>query len=548
MPRTCWAIELGTTNSLAARWVGTHAETVRLDSICSVDPTWNTPLIPTVVCLQDENRGYIGAQALVADEVLRATYAGRLTPLARCFKKVLARDSRQAVAEIDGQAVSARQCATVFLREIVSEIGECEGLLGDAAIPQWNLVRRVFAWLRRKGPISDLTMTAPIESFEAYRMELQGIARKLGTTQVRIIDEPVAAALGYGIDLTDDRNLFVVDFGGGTLDLAIVRTTLAQSPGARSRAPGHRKAEVIAARGLEIGGETIDDWISDLACRELTAHADRLRPIIRSQAEAVKKELSGKVLASDYALFTLPGGESVELPRQRFLDELSARGLYTILDTITDAVLADARHRLSAADLDAVLLVGGSTLLPGVRDHFERRFGAERVHYWKPFEAVVEGAAIYGAGYHVDQIIHHDYAIRVFNERANAPQYELLIKRGTAYPTTQGFETRYYKVAPRQKLFSLPVCEVGLAGRLALKWDRQTNGQFYWQPEGTEEQDCVMVLNEGDAVRLNPPGSGDKARLRVDFTIDNERWLCATVHDLLRGKDLRSNDRVSRLR
>jgi hypothetical protein len=57
-----------------------------------------------------------------------------------------------------------------------------------------------------------------------------------------------------------------------------------------------------------------------------------------------------------------------------------------------------------------------------------------------------------------------------------------------------------------------------------------------------------MALNEGDAIRLYPPGSGSQARLRVDFTIDGERWLCATVHDLLRDRDIRTNERVIRLR
>lgn len=548
MTRKHWSIDLGTTNSLIARWLGTHAETVRLEDVCELDPAWNTPLIPSVVCFEDENRGFIGKQAFAAEEVMRASFAGRLTPVARSFKRVLARDSRQAVAEVGGQSITARQCTTLFLRELLRATAERERLLTGDAIPRWNLLRRFVAWARREGFVNDLTMTAPIESFEAYRMELQSIARQLGVQHFRTLDEPVAAALGYGVDLTDDRNLLVVDFGGGTLDIALVRTTLSDSPGARAKGVGHRKAEVLAARGLNLGGETVDEWVTDMACARLRAHSDKLRPLLRSQAEAVKKELSGKVLTTEDTVFSLPGSEALVVSRQDFLQVLEGHGLYQSLQTVAEATLGDAKHRLSVADIDAVLLVGGSTLLPGVRDLFERLFGANLVHYWKPFEAVVEGAAIYGAGYYVDQIIHHDYAIRVFSERSNSPQYEMLIKRGTAYPTPKGFETRYYKVAPRQQLFSLPVCEVGLAGRLALGWRRQPNGHFYWNPQGSEEEECVMVLNEGDAIRLYPPGAGDRARLRVDFTIDDERWLCATVHDLLRDRDVRTNDRVIRLR
>jgi molecular chaperone DnaK (HSP70) len=548
MTGTHWSIDLGTTNSLIARWMGTHAEAVHLEDICEREPAWNTPLIPSVVCFEDENRGYVGKKAYAAEEVMRATFAGRLTPLARSFKRVLARDSRQPVAEVGSQTISARQCAAVFLREILRETAERELSLTSHAIPRWNLIRRTLAWLRREGMVNDLTMTAPIDSFEAYRMELQNICRKLGVKHFRTLDEPVAAALGYGVDLTEDRNLLVADFGGGTLDIALVRTALSSAPTPRARGVGHRRAEVIAARGMNLGGETVDEWVTDMACAKLYAHAETMRPAIRAQAEQVKKELSGKVLTTQETFFRIPGGDEIVVSRQEFLDALQARGLYEKLEAVTGAVIGDARHRLSIADIDEVLLVGGSTLLPGVRELFERLFGANRVRYWNPFQAVVEGAATYGAGYYVDQIIHHDYAIRVYSESANSPQYELLIKRGTAYPTPEGFETRYYAVAPRQQLFSLPVCEVGLAGRLALEWRQNRNGHYYWQPKGTEEAECVMALNEGDAIRLYPPGAGNQARLRVDFTIDGERWLCATVHDLLRNKDIRTNDRVIRLR
>lgn len=546
--QTHWAIDLGTTNTLVARWMGTHAETVPLEQICEHEPAWKTPLVPSVIFFEDMHRGYIGRQALAAEEVMRASFAGRLTPLARSFKRVLGRASQQPVAEVAHTPISARQCAMVFLKELLNVTAEHERGLNAHSIPKWNLVRRFIAWARREGLVNDLTMTVPVESFEPYRMELQNIARRLGVQRFRTIDEPVAAALGYGIDLADDRNLLVVDFGGGTLDIAVVRTNLAQMTGEGRRGVSQRKAELIAARGLNLGGETVDEWVTEMACCKLRVHADKMRPIIRAQAELVKKELSGKVLTTDETYFKLPGMDPLHVSRREFLETLEERELYKMLERVTDATLEDARHRLSIADLDAVLLVGGSTLLPGVRDLFERLFGAHRVHYWEPFEAVVKGAAIFGAGYYVDQIIHHDYAIRVFSDHAQRPEYELLIRRGTPYPTPKGFETRYYAVAPRQQLFSLPVCEVGYAGRLSLGWRRHSNGNDYWLPEGNEEAECVVTLNEGDAIRLAPPGTGTQARLRIDFTIDEQRYLCATMHDLLRGRDVRTDDRVVRLR
>jgi molecular chaperone DnaK (HSP70) len=283
--QTHWAIDLGTTNTVVARWQGTHAETIHLENVGELEPTWQTPLVPSVVFFEDVNRGYIGKQALAADEVMRATFAGRLTPVARAFKRILSRSSQQHVAEVNNSPITARQCATVFLRELIDIIGERERDLTADTIPRWNLVRRFIAWARREGLVNDLTMTVPVDSFEPYRMELLNISRKLGVQRFRIIDEPVAAALGYGIDLSDDRNLLVVDFGGGTLDLAIVRTNLSQSAGGGDirRGPGHRRAELISARGLSLGrrgGGRVGDGDgllpSERSCRShapLSAHS-----------------------------------------------------------------------------------------------------------------------------------------------------------------------------------------------------------------------------------------------------------------------------------
>ncbi len=546
--QTHWSIDLGTTNTLIARWMGTHAETVPLEKICEYEPAWQTPLVPSAIFFEDQNNGYIGHQALAAEEVMRATYSGRLTPLARAFKRTLARSSSQHVAECNHNGITARQCATVFMKELLNETNIRERELARDAVPRWNLPRRFVAWARREGLVNDLTMTVPVESYEAYRMELHNISRKLGVQTFKTIDEPVAAALGYGVDLTDDRNLLVVDFGGGTLDIALVRTNLSQTPGDRSKGVGHRKAELIAARGMNLGGETVDEWVTDMACKKLNFHADKMFGVIRSQAEGVKKELSGKVLTTDQTYFRMPGMDPLNVSRAEFLDTLQSRGLYTMMERIADATLEDAQHRMSSFDIDAILLVGGSTLLPGVRDLFERLFGAHRVHYWEPFEAVVKGAAIYGAGYFVDQIIHHDYAIKVFNDEKQRTEYELLIRRGTPYPTSDGFQTRFYAVAPRQKEFSIPVCEVGYAGRLSLGWKRRGNGNDYWLPTEEEETECVVTLNEGDLLQVVPPGQEvTKARLRIDFTIDEQRHLVAEIFDMLQDKKIRS-ERVTRLR
>lgn len=545
---THWAIDMGTTNTLIAKWVGTHAVTVALEELADYEPAWRTPLIPSAIYFQDEKRAIIGRPALSAREFMHTSDLHMRGPLARSFKKTLARASQQEVAKVGTQSISARQCATVFLRELLEASAEYERQRADPNTTFMQKMVRALRWWRKEGQVADLTMTVPVESYEPYRAELSQIATKLGISRSRFrtLDEPVAAALGYGVDLTDEKHIMVVDFGGGTLDLAIVRTHPPSSGG--KDALGAHRATLLAARGANYGGETIDEWIADLGCTRLNAHQDTLRPLLLSQAEAIKKDLSNKAAVSDSSFFLLQGGGRIEITRAEFLQMLDTNGLYKTLETLSDATLDDCKHEINESQLDAILLVGGSTLLPGVRELFERLFGPQRVHYWEPFEAVVKGAAVFGAGYSVDQIVHHDYAIRVYNDSQQKPEYERLVERGTPYPTPTPFKTRYYAVTEGQQMFRLPICEVGYAGRVSLPWNRRINGNEYWLPTGQEEGECVITLNEGDALRLAPPGSGTQARLRIDFTIDANRYLCATIHDLQRQRDLRNEERVVKLR
>src|SRR5581483_5791100 len=182
---THWAIDLGTTNTLLAKWVGTHAVTVALDELVEYEPAWQTPLIPSVIYFQDAARGIIGRPALAAREILHGSDLATLGPVARSFKKTLARASQQAVAQIGSDQISARQCTTVFLRELLKSTEEYARQRANPQRTTMQRLMRVLRWWRREGQVTDLTMTVPVESLEPYRAELSQIAHKLGVSNFR---------------------------------------------------------------------------------------------------------------------------------------------------------------------------------------------------------------------------------------------------------------------------------------------------------------------------------------------------------------------------
>jgi hypothetical protein len=204
-------------------------------------------------------------------------------------------------------------------------------------------------------------------------------------------------------------------------------------------------------------------------------------------------------------------------------------------------------------DIDDVLMVGGSTLLPNVYPFFEKQFGRGRVRAWQPFEAVAFGGSVFAAGRNepVDFIV-HDYALLTYDLKTQKPQYTVIVPRGTRFPTAAAFWKKQLvptcSLGEPEKVFKLIVCELGtddVTHRFA--WDER--GQVHKQ--GDRQEPLVVKLNEANPTLgyLQPPHSprDRDPRLEVSFGVNPERWLCATVYDLRTRKHLMRDEPVVRL-
>ena len=299
---------------------------------------------------------------------------------------------------------------------------------------------------------------------------------------------------------------------------------------------------------MQLGGDDVDQWIME----QLAPDPLRLMPDffygLKWEAERLKLLAS----AGQSGTFTFRNESYGTLDYAGLADLLAEKGLYRQIQEVLGRLREELRtgYGIEAAQIDEVILEGGSTLLPEVRTLLNDTFGADKVREWLPFESVARGACIYAGGAHVEDFIYHDYALRVLDEQTNTVEYELLIPRGTRYPTTDDFATRYY--APGydgQPALSLLICEVGRIAGQPVEWEPRPNGTDYFEPKTEGEHAFCLCLNEGDeALPLTPPGKGSSPRLRVTYSVNEERWLCVTVYDLFRKADLKIQEPVVRLR
>lgn len=512
------AIDFGTSNTVVARWnpVTQQAETVALPDLSwSVRP--NPPLVPSLLYVEDAVAAKVWAGQQVRD---RGLEQGNTPRLFRSFKRGIG--AQGFLPELDGRVLGFEQVGEWFLGRV---------LQGIRQVPL---------------PLEDVVLTVPVDSFEPYRHWLGQVVGQWQVNQVRILDEPTAAALGYGLGAAD--LVLVIDFGGGTLDLSLVR--LSRSGGAMplgfvlkwgqknfAAQSGQRLsvARVMAKAGQNLGGLDIDHWIAeDLAQSEGLA----LTPLLVRVAERLKIQLSLQGRAEE-VYFDEDNFESrtLELSRDRLDQILRSQRLLEQMDGLLDQVLQQARRQgITVQDLDGVLLVGGTSQLPAVQAWAKQRFAPEKVRCDRPFEAIAHGALQVVQGVEIQDFLYHRYGVRYWNSRSQRHDWHSLIPAGQSYPMQEPVELILGASVENQPSIELILGELGdesTAMEVFFDGSRLVTRSVQ-QLLGTAN---VKALNDRDGARslaqLTPPGSPGIDRIKVQFWVDRDRFLRITVEDLL---------------
>lgn len=561
-----WAIDLGTTNTGIARWDASDGRPrlLELPEICrktaDADPLEAPRLVPSATHVLGDldfaarlgkrpffaRRFFLGKHAIVGRPATEMQEIRSSAAFAPGFKQQLEREPLRPLARAGGKSYTARDIARLFVRELFVEVKRVTG-----------------------ERIRDLVVTVPVDAYESYRAEVRDIAQYLGVRNLRFVDEPVASALGYGLGLQRPRVVLVIDIGGGTMHVAAVRI----SPKDVASGTGH----VLGKQGRLLGGNVVDRWILRWAC-ERTGYplaedtTDDATAFWNRQllAESCRVKESLHFRESDRFQLTPPedprsvqvrlGGkpDHFEVTPQDLVDLLDRNGFYRALgESIDDALAEAARHGIGAAEIDDVLMVGGSSLLPGVYTRVEDRFGRDRVRAWQPFEATAYGGCAFAAGaFGQSDFIVHDYAFVTHDPKSHEPQYTVIVPKGTRFPSGPIWRRQLVptcSLGEPETIFKLTVCEIGEAHgaeERRFAFDAAGNVHKLGGRDGGSDR-VVVPLNESNPTLgyLDPPHPpGDRAaRLEIAFEVNGDRWLCASVLDLKTRKHLMKTEPVVRL-
>jgi molecular chaperone DnaK len=490
-------IDLGTTNSCVAVMEGNEPVVIPNDE--------GRRTTPSVVAFLDNGERKIGdpakRQAITNPQktissikrFMGLRYDEAAKYIDRAAYKMVKGDNNTLKVDIDGRMYTAQEISAMVLQKMKKT---AEDYLGTE--------------------VTEAVITVPAYFNDSQRQATKEAGEIAGLEVKRIINEPTAAALAYGLDKKDgDRTIAVYDLGGGTFDISILEL-------------GEGVFEVKSTNGdTHLGGDDFDDVIIEFLANEFKSQENidlRKDPMalqrLKDAAEKAKIELSSSTeteinLPYITAVDGVPKHLVVKMSRAKFeqlADSLVQRTLKPCADAIKDA-------QISKSDIDEIILVGGSTRIPRIQQAVEEFFGKKPNRSVNPDEVVAVGASIQGGvlSGDVQDVLLLDVTPLSLGIETMGGVYDVVIEANTTIPAKK---SKIYSTAADNQ----PSVEIHiLQGERPMANDNRSVGRFILdgippsrrgmpQIEVTFDLDANGILN----VHAKDKGTGKEQNIRIE--------------------------------